>query len=130
MTAHKNLIDEFLDSIDIPPDIICLSETKLNSQSNIDDISIEGYHFFQNNATSLFGGTALYVSKTLFCKQRKDLEINIPGEVEASVIELLQPKKSSKGGKQPKTFVASIYRHPHNNHDDFFSNFNRKTMQN
>ena len=126
LTSNKHLIDEFLCLAEIPPDIICLTETKLNNNSNLDDILIEGYHFFQNNATSLFGGTALYVSDALSCKQRKDFEINIPGEVEASVIELTLPKKSSKNSKQPKLFVASIYRHPHNNHDDFFQILNEK----
>ena len=115
LLKHKPEIEQLLYSLHTPPDIICLSETKINDRTNLQDLYIEGYTLFENSSKSSFGGSAIYVSDTLSCKKRSDLEINIPGEVETSFIEL-QTKPSTQN---ESTFIASVYRHPHENHDFF-----------
>ena len=51
---------------------------------------------------------------------RKDLYINIAGECEATFVEI-PAKKPNKN-----MIIGSVYRHPHNNHDEFFGAFCEK----
>ena len=125
LTKHKHEIEQLLFSIDNPPDILCLSETKLNNKSNLQDVGINGYSLFANNSESNFGGTAIYVSNMFSSKNRTDLEINIPGEVETSVVEL-QPKTTHNKQKSQPLLVVSLYRHPHDNHDEFLQALGNK----
>ena len=125
LLKYVESIQEFLDTLDKLPDIICISETKIKNQNkeNFDftQIHLDGYHpFIYNNTESHFGGTGIYVLENFNFQDRKDLDINIPGECEASFIELdlkVGPTKNS-------LIICSMYRHPHNNHDEFFDIFN------
>ena len=52
---------------DVNPDIIAISETRLNEDYNIDKTDIDGYHpmVFKHSVTgdSDYGGVGLYISK-------------------------------------------------------------------
>ena len=112
-----------MDTIDRLPDVICISETKIKDQDqkkfDFNKIHLDGYHpFIYNNTESHFGGTGIYVLENFKFRNRKDLDINIPGECEASFIELdLDPEP------QNQIIICSLYRHPHNNHDEFYDTF-------
>ena len=120
-------IKEFLDTLDKLPDI-CISETKIRKNSDIkfeetfgfDHIQLQGYHpFIYNKTETHFGGTGIYVLDKFSFQNRKDLDINIPGECEASFIEL-----NVKSGYSKKSIIiCSMYRHPHENHDEFYNTF-------
>ena len=129
-SARKNFhsIEEFLYSLDKTPDVICVSETKLNQDpstdddSSTDDIMLDGYHFFDTKSASNYGGTGVYISDKYFgnATLRKDLEINIPGECEASFVEIKCVNGKNKSNPSKNIIVGAIYRHPHDNYDEFF----------
>ena len=121
-SLKKNIdkIKELLDVLDKLPDIICISETKLNDEPKqelyLNDIELDHYDFVSNNSKTFFGGTGIYILKEFSYKQKHNLNFNVSGEYEASFIELNLANKSST----KKVVIGSIYRHPHNNHDEFY----------
>ena len=136
---HMSKLENFLfNNFDKKTDVICISETKLDTDadefisiseiksrkhSDLSLLNLPGYNFFHNDSTSNAGGTAIYVCEYCEAIPRKDLHINIAGECEATFVEL--PVK--KPGKN--MIIGSMYRHPHNNHDEFFSAFCEKIEQ-
>ena len=117
----KNIdkIREFLYTLEILPDVICISESKLSTFVDLSLIQLENYSIVHNDSETSFGGTAIYISTNLSFKVRKDLDINIPGECEASFVELHTSDSSFKRS----VVLGSIYRHPHNNFNDFYEQF-------
>ena len=121
-------IQEFLDTLDKLPDIICISETKIRNHLKIEfedtfgfnQIQLQGYHpFIYNKTETYFGGTGIYVLDKFSFRKRNDLDINIPGECEASFIEInLKSDSISRS-----MIICSMYRHPHDNHEDFYDTF-------
>ena len=115
--------------------MICITETKLNEtivpDSNADEsnvqkydpntIKLQGYKFFHTVSTTSAGGAGLYVSNQCEYKVRNDLDIKIDGECEAKFVEIITTKANIKN-----VIVGSIYRHPHDNHHDFFCDFSGK----
>ena len=94
-------------------DIICLSETKLNCDSNLDKIQIQNYEFLLTNSPLCFGGTGIYINKSILYKRRLDLEFGVEG-CETTFVEV------DSGNHCRNTIVAVIYRHPLENHQQFF----------
>lgn len=62
----KNLpiLEDWLYSLEKKPDIIAISETKLNSRSVI-NIDIPQYHFFHTDSETAARGAALYIRLTI-----------------------------------------------------------------
>ena len=103
-----------------------VTETKLNEGPCSDEVQLQGFKFFDVPTKSCFGGSGIYVAESLlkFTKQRVDLDFNIPGECEGTFIEI----KSHQGVKisnLKSLIVGSIYRHPHENFDDFYEILNK-----
>ena len=111
-------------------DIICITETKLYEDPEtsslieksklkevIDSVQIPGYRFFHCDSRTLAGGSAIYISSELHATYRKDLEINIDGECEAAFVEVILANQNKN------LIIGSVYRHPHDNHEEFFSVF-------
>ena len=128
LTKNVENIREFLDTLEKLPDIICISETKIIKQTaqntsnelDLNKLYLDGYHpIVYNNSETHFGGTGIYVQKKLSYRQRKDLDINIAGECEASFIELIL----KSGHRQGSMIICSMYRHPHDNYDEFYEIF-------
>ena len=122
--------DILLKEFDQKPDIICITETKLNEDPDtntllensklsdvITSIQLPGFKFFHCDSRTQAGGSAIYISNDIHTTCRKDLEINIDGECEATFVEvqIANPAKN--------LIVGSVYRHPHDNHEEFFSAF-------
>ena len=132
-SLSKNLskFENMLRRLDREPDIICITETKLNEsiKSNLDQsnnktnvIKLPGYEFYHTISTTNAGGAGLYVSGMCSYKVRDDLNICIDGECEAKFVEIITSCRNSKN-----VIVGSMYRHPHdNNHQEFLSEFSRK----
>ena len=82
-SLSKNIksIKEFLYAINKLPDVICISETKLdeNAEDNDLDIKLDGYHFFDNPSTTNFGGTGIFVSEmyleNTFCVEYTNISL-------------------------------------------------------
>ena len=72
---HVEELRVLLHALDFKFDIIAISESKLKNDPQI-DIKLPGYHPPHCKFTEAEkGGTILYISKALFYKPRKDLEI-------------------------------------------------------
>ena len=67
LSNNISKIYELLTDIVITPDIIAISETKLNNNSNYNDIQLPGYTFVNNSLTQA-GGVGIYVKINLIYK--------------------------------------------------------------
>ena len=61
-SLHKNfnLVYEFIDSLNQPPHIICLSETRIKHEPLI-NIELNNYSFIHANSKTNAGGVAMYI---------------------------------------------------------------------
>lgn len=110
LPKNIELLKENLTSLSVNPDIIAITETKLNSNS-IDNTDIENYDFYHNDSPTAAGGTALYVKRHFRAICRHDIYIEMP-EVESTWIQVERQKSSP-------LIIGCIYRHPNANLEDF-----------
>ena len=105
------------------PDVIAISETRLNDNHNLNPIQIPGYHKFiykhSNSRDSYYGGVGMYVSNKLQFINRSDLDFNFEG-CESKFIELPTKKRDKQS-----VIIGVLYRHPHDNHDLFFAHLGK-----
>ena len=135
LCKNLNIFEHLLNRLDRKPDVICITETKLNEaivsdSNNIvgnlpgydpNSIKLSGYKFYHTVSTISAGGAGLYVSDMCEYKIRNDLDIKIDGECEAKFVEITTSNVNLKN-----VIVGSIYRHPHENHQEFFSDISGK----
>ena len=99
-------------------DILAITETSEKEYSGfLSNVEIEGYEKYHTASKSAKGGTAIYVFKNLDKIERCDLNTSNL-EFETTWIEI--KNKNSKN-----IICGCIYRHPHNNLDDFFKYLER-----
>ena len=128
-SLKKNLesITNLIDNSNINFDLIGITETKLqilnesknpNTNSETENnslfsLNIPGFEFEHTPTNSAFGGAGLYISHKCEYKRRLDIEFNIES-CETCFVELISQDKNKN------IIVGIIYRHPHNNFDQFF----------
>ena len=107
ISKNKEKIDEFLHDFERLPDLVAISETKLNENST-SNISIPNYCFLRNDSPSNAGGVGLCIKESFKFRIRKELSLNISNCEDLWIeIETNQPNKS---------FVcAVVYRYPNKN---------------
>ena len=94
-------------------DLLALIETSEKEDIRfIGNVEMDGYQEFHTASKSSKRGTAIYVNKYFDSIERSNLNINSL-EYESTWIEI-QNKRSKN------MVIASIYRHPHNNFNEFF----------
>ena len=99
--SFKNLIE----ALNIPFQIIGLTETWLN-ENNMDCFTMNNYEYFGSNRTEKRGGgVGIYVSKQLEYKIRNDLTENIEDIIETKFVEVV-----NNNGKN--LIIGVIYRPP------------------
>ena len=107
-TAFNNLTT-FLRPVQRKFNLIAVSETRHNQNTNFNDYRIPGYRTLNNNLTDFSptrcGGVALYVDSSLNYLPRNDLKINIP-HLENVWIEIPQPDN------EKNVIIGVLYRHP------------------
>ena len=88
-------------------DIIGISEHKIGKDSPPpNNIEITGYYPFEFEPTgTTHGGAGFYIKNCHEFKERKELNLNMPGDVEALFIEIIIPDRKN-------LIVGCIYRHP------------------
>ena len=105
-SLQKNLalLEDFLYSLDKRPEILAITETRLNANSvcNVDLLNYELYH---TDSPTSAGGAAIYITKTLKFIPRPDIKFNMQ-LVESCWVEI-----GPCNGKAP-LLIGSIYRHP------------------
>ena len=108
LAKHKEELETVLSLIDFKFDIIALTETKLlKGKTPKFDINLPGYKCYHVDTEAEKGGSLLYISDHLTCKERPDLEsLMYKAEVlESTFMEIINPSKKN-------ILIGSIYRHP------------------
>ena len=75
LSKNFDTLGEILNSLDSKPDILGITETKLN-QFSISNLDLNNYNLFRTNSKTNAGGTALYISNTL----RGIVTKSVPGQ--------------------------------------------------
>ena len=122
LQKHYESICKLLSDSNINFDIIGVSETKftdeensdLNTELDLSKIQIDGYLFEHTPTNFAFGGAGLYISKKIDFVFRPDLKFKVDS-CETCFFEL------NTHGKNKNIIVGVIYRHPHENHDVFYT---------
>lgn len=96
LSKHKDELEAILSSLHFKFNCIAISETKIKKGINpIFDINLKGYNCFNTPTEANKGGILLYISDTLKCKPRKDLENMIykSHQLESTFVEIVNPGK-------------------------------------
>ena len=120
LTLHHEKLETLLLNCEVHPDIIAISETRLNGDFNKNIVQLPGYKFIYQHSvtgTSDVGGVGMYMSKKLNYSLRPDLAFNFDG-CETKFVEIISAHPSAQN-----TIVGVIYRHPHENHIMFNASF-------
>ena len=116
----SNKFDSFnnlIDTLNIPFQVIGLTETWLND-NNMDCYTLNEHKFFgSNRPNKRGGGVGLYISKQLKFKSRNDLDKNVEDTIETKFIEII-----NDNGKN--IIIGVIYRPLNNNFDTFKNTIN------
>ena len=98
-------------------DVIAINETRITKNvSIINNLSINNYSIEFTPTESSAGGTLLHIANHLSYILRQDLNIYKKNELESTLIEIMNPKKSN-------TIVGTMYKHPSMDITDFNSNY-------
>ena len=108
LDKHHDQLTTLLSRLNHNFNILGISETRLKSPIENSSLSISGFKPFDTPAVSSVGGTALFISKSLKSKPRKDLTKLIysdSGHLESTFAEIVL--------KNRKNFIVGcIYKHP------------------
>ena len=104
LAKKKENVEDFVNLINCKPEIIAISETKINSNSTV-NFSIPQYFFLHINSKTNAGGVALYIKENIRLNARNDLNVQVE-KCENLWIEIEQKPHSKK------LIVGVIYRHP------------------
>ena len=74
LPKNLSLLHDILYCLDRRPNIIAISETRLNENS-VSNIELPHYYFFHHDSPTAAGGAGLYVSKNLKSIPRPDLQL-------------------------------------------------------
>ena len=118
LEMKHDLLQNFLVNSSINFDIIAITETSLKNENNNfkTNICIEGYQNFSLSSKSNKGGSTIYAKSDLDILERTDLNIS-NDDYESIWLEI-------KNEKSKNIICGSVYRHPHNNNDEFNNFFN------
>ena len=106
-------LHEFLSSSNHKMDILSITETSETEIGFLKNVDLEGYEKFHTASKSSKGGTAIYINNKLDVVERNDLKIE-HDEFEGTWVEI-------KNTNSINIISGCIYRHPHNNFNDFFN---------
>ena len=106
-------LHEFLTGTSNKIDILALTETSEKECSGfLSNVEIDDYVKFHTASKSSKGGTAIYINKNFDSIERSDLNIDSI-ECESTWIEI-------KNKRSKNIVIGCIYRHPHDNFEEFF----------
>ena len=105
-SLQKNLalLEDFLYSLDKRPEILAITETRLNANS-VCNVDLLNYELYYTDSPTLAGGSAIYVIKTLKFIPRLDINFDV------QLVKLCWVEINPYNGKAP-ILIGSIYRHP------------------
>ena len=98
-------------------DIIAVTETRITKQTFLTtNINLRNYAIEFSPTESSIGGTLFYIASHLSFKPRPDLEIYKSNHLEATFVEIINPKKSN-------IVIGCIYKHQNMDVTDFKNNY-------
>ena len=100
------------------PEIICLSESRINQQP-LSNLDLRGYKLFHNDSTTRAGGVAVYVNNNICAGLIPKLILYFDG------CENLWLKRNDAD-----VVISAIYRHPKNNSKVFLEYLNNSLAHN
>ena len=116
LNKYKDDLINLLTLNNFNPDLLALSETKLNKSNRYTNTSLPGFNFEHIDSSTKAGGVGAYISADVTYHVRHDLNFNLQG-CENLWLELA-PNKS----KSLKNYIVGIiYKHPFCNTNDFIS---------
>ena len=103
LNANFDKLNEFLTNYDILPDIIAMSETKLEL-SQVCNANLSGYLFHHKGTTTSWGGVGLFIKESSSISICEEFDLNIPNYEDMWIqLDL---------GNNKKCIVGVICRHP------------------
>ena len=112
LEKNKSLVHDILSTVKTMPDIIAITESKINENTSA-NLNIPGYAFVNVNSKTQAGGVGLYLSNDLNFSRRSDLDISGDG-IESCWIELARTAKKN-------IVIGCAYRHPKGNREPFYT---------
>ena len=116
LSYHHLELYNLLSTLKIKPNIIGISETRLQKGKPITNISLPNYVYEHTATESGKGGTLLYIDKNIKYKLRNDLNIYEKKMVESTFIEILNKK-------QKNMITGYVYKHSKHEVSDFMNNY-------
>ena len=113
LTKNFDLLQELLNEMPHLPDLIAISETKLNENSSLNLINLPGYCFINQNSMSAFGGVGLYIKHNIPFVERRNINF-FTNKYESIWVELNKQDKTTKN-----LIIGVVYRHPHSSNTEF-----------
>ena len=93
-----------LADLQVPPQIIALSETKINKKQGVNfSTTLEGYNFLHSDSDTLAGRVGIYINNSLSYQLMNDIPTTF-GNAESLWIEVCICNR--------KCVIGVIYRHP------------------
>ena len=90
---NVSLLHDILLTVETRPDIIAISETKINENSYA-NINLPGYNFVNTNSKSQAGGVGLYIANNIEFSRKTDFDISHDG-IESCWVELACHKQKN-----------------------------------
>ena len=110
---HGNLVNS-LALCRSPPDIICITETRLQAESLI-DVDLPGYTFIRENSPTIVGGVAMYIKKSIKFERPGKYNFEVSGCENIWIDVKLNNNKS--------LISETVYKHPKQNPSSFIEKF-------
>ena len=100
---HFNDLQLFLNRFSYKVEVLCISETRLTPR-NIKYCNLPGYTLYHYNSDTYAGGSAIYMSNDIKCRQFSQIKVKTD-ECEYVWVELILYNKET-------LIIGSVYRHP------------------
>ena len=114
---NKSKIELFLTQMPTLPEIIAISETKLNS-SKRHLVDIKNYNFAHSDSLTNAGGLGIYIRKDLSCCINYNFSVD-NNDCESLFIEILNKSPNNKHQPRKNIIVGVICRHPRQSYSAF-----------
>ena len=114
---NVSLLHDILLTVETRPDVIAISETKINENSYA-NINLPGYNFVNTNSKSQAAGVGLYLANKLEFSRKTDLDISRNG-IESCWVELACHK-------QKNVVIGCIKRHPKSDRSLFYETLKKQ----
>ena len=101
LQKHLDSLKKLLHQLSTPPEVICITESKLKDGFNC-AVSIPDYNFFHANSQTNAGGVTIYLSKDIAAKLETNYQFQVIG-CENSFLSLEMSNKK---------FVGFVCKHP------------------